>query len=72
MLLAPRSKSDYTFADGTSLSLNALAFAGMVMTKQKEQLKHVEEFGVRKILLDVGYPRAEVANACQSEQQLDN
>jgi ATP adenylyltransferase/5',5'''-P-1,P-4-tetraphosphate phosphorylase II len=68
MLLATRSKSDYTFSDGTTLSLNALGFAGMILTKNREQFNRItDELDIRQILLEVGFPRAELDKGIMDE-----
>lgn len=53
----PDSLADYD-ADRDKLSLNALAFAGMILVKHAHHLDAVKDIGVREILRTVGMPRA--------------
>lgn len=54
-----RSKGDYLFEDGDGkVPLNSLCWAGMLMTKEESHVDKLSKLGIRKMLSDVGVPRA--------------
>jgi sulfate adenylyltransferase (ADP) / ATP adenylyltransferase len=55
MHIVPRTAECFTTEDGTSVSVNSLGFAGMVLVKDQKSLEKVKEVGVLKVLSQVAY-----------------
>ena len=55
MLLAPRSRETFE-RDGERISVNALAFAGMLLVKSDAQLELVKRMGVGEVVRAIGWP----------------
>lgn len=55
MHIVPRTAECFTTEDGTSVSINSLGFAGMVLVKDSKTLEKVKEVGVLKVLSQVAY-----------------
>lgn len=55
LMMIPRRKERADLKDGTTLSLNSLAFAWMIMVRNKTMLKSVQDAGVLELLTQVAY-----------------
>jgi len=74
--LVPRRREKYTVrssdsaegAQGRTVSVNALGFAGMVLVKDEETLEAVKQVGVLEVLKEVGLPPLEFADPQHAEE----
>lgn len=53
--IVPRTAECFATEDGTSISINSLGFAGMVLVKDQNSLEKVKEVGVLQVLSQVAY-----------------
>lgn len=60
ILLAPRSRETFE-REGERISVNALAFAGMLLVKSEAQLELVKRLGVGEVTRAIGWPIASPA-----------
>lgn len=59
MHIVPRRKESFILPDGEEVSINALGFAGAILTKSQEGLDGIKEIGVLKVLEGLGFPPVE-------------
>lgn len=64
MMMVPRKKEHWEVAEkGVKLSVNSMAFAGLLLTKTAEELETLKQTSIIDILCEVGVRRGEsVAN----------